>query len=67
MKIFGEKLQELRKEKNLTQKELGEKLRVSRGSIFGWEKDLQEPSLETLAVIAKFFQVKTDYLLGLED
>ena len=65
--IFGEKLKELRKEKRLTQKELAEKFHVSKTTICQWETFKQEPCIDDIIKIAKFFDVRTDYLFGLED
>jgi len=65
--IFGRKLKELRTEKRLTQANVAEIFKVSKTTICQWETSKQEPSLEDVAKIAKFFEVSTDYLLGLED
>jgi transcriptional regulator with XRE-family HTH domain len=64
---FGEKLKELRIDKKLSQKELAEILVVDQRTISNWEKEFRQPSFEMLVLIAKYFQVTTDYLLGLED
>lgn len=68
MKIkFNERLKELRLEKGLTQLELSKILNIGRSSIGEWENMRNEPSLEMLVKIARFFGVTTDYLLGIED
>ena len=64
---FNEKLQKLRKEKNLTQEELAEKLFVSRTAISKWESGRGYPSIDSLKVIAKFFQITIDELIGSEE
>ncbi|MCL1901009.1 MAG: helix-turn-helix domain-containing protein [Firmicutes bacterium] len=64
---FGERLRELRNEKNLTQKQLGDIFNVNRVTIVDWEIRGKQPSYEILCKLAKFFEVRTDYLLGLED
>ena len=61
---FNEKLQELRKQKGLTQEELAEKLYVSRTAISKWESGRGYPSIESLKTIAKFFGVTVDELLS---
>ena len=61
---FNEKLQELRKQKGLTQEELAEKLYVSRTAISKWESGRGYPNIESLKVIAKFFSVTVDELLS---
>lgn len=67
MKTFGEKLKELRAEKELTQKELAKILNVRNTTVSAWEKDIAEPPYETLKKIAVLFDITSDYLLGLED
>lgn len=64
---FGERLKELRKNNDLTQKQLAGILHTNNSSICDWECGRSEPDLETVAKIAYFFEVSTDYLLGLED
>ena len=61
---FHEKLQELRKQKNLTQEELSEILFVSRTAISKWESGRGYPSIDSLKAIAKFFGVTIDELLS---
>ena len=61
---FNEKLQELRKQRGLTQEELAEKLYVSRTAISKWESGRGYPNIESLKVIAKFFSVTVDELLS---
>lgn len=63
---FGERLKELRKEKNIGQIELAKQLGVGKSIISLWEKNECEPTLSKLVVIAKFFGVTTDYLCGIE-
>ena len=61
---FGEKLQELRKNKGLTQEELAEALYVSRTAVSKWESGRGYPSIDSLKDISKFFQVSIDVLLS---
>lgn len=61
---LGTRLKQLRTESGLTQEELGKKVNVSKASISLYEKNLREPSRESLLTFAKFFDVSTDYLLG---
>ena len=67
MKIFCERLKELRQEKNLSTIKLGKELQVSDSTITRWENGLRVPSIEHLYNIAKYFNVTSDYLIGLED
>lgn len=64
---FNEKLQELRKQKQLTQEELAEILFVSRTAISKWESGRGYPSIESLKAISRFFSVSIDELLSSEE
>lgn len=64
---FNEKLQELRKQKDLTQEELVEKLFVSRTAISKWEAGRGYPNIESLKAISSFFGVTIDELLSGEE
>ena len=61
---FGEILMELRLEAGMTQKELADKLFVSKGTISNYENGIHYPDIEKLTCLADLFQVTTDYLLG---
>ena len=61
---FHQKLQELRKQKGLTQEELAEVLFVSRTAISKWESGRGHPNIDSLKAIAKFFGVTIDELLS---
>lgn len=67
MDIFEIRLKELRKEKNLTQKELAQIFSTTDDSIFSWEKGRSQPSIDTIRKFCEFFEVSADYLLGIED
>ncbi len=60
---FSEKLLTLRKEKDLTQEQLAEKLNVSRQSVSKWESGQAVPELEKIVAMSVVFDVTTDYLL----
>lgn len=64
---FNQKLQELRKQKGLTQEELAEQLYVSRTAISKWESGRGYPNIESLRAIAKFFSVTLDDLLSSDE
>ena len=64
---FNKKLQELRKQKGLTQEELAESLYVSRTAISKWESGRGYPSIDSLKAIAKFFSVTVDELLSSDE
>ena len=61
---FNKKLQELRKQKGLTQEELAETLFVSRTAISKWESGRGYPNIDSLKSISKFFGVTIDELLS---
>ena len=63
---FGEKLQDLRKARSLTQEELAESLYVSRTAISKWESGRGYPSIDSLKEISSFFDVSIDELLSSE-
>jgi len=67
MELFGLRLKTLRQRKNLTQKELADKLEIVKASISGYEKSSIYPSVEVLIKLCKYFEVSADYLLGLSD
>ena len=64
---FNEKLQELRKQKNLTQEELAEILYVSRTAISKWESGRGYPNIDSLKAISKFFSLSLDELLSSDE
>ena len=61
---FNQKLQELRKQKSLTQEELAAHLYVSRAAISKWESGRGYPNIDSLKMIAKFFGITVDQLLS---
>ena len=63
---FYEKLQNLRKARNLTQEELAEALYVSRTAISRWESGRGYPNIDSLKEISSFFDVSIDELLSSE-
>lgn len=65
---FGSKLKALREEKNLTQKELAEKLGVTLKTISNYEtKDMRPRTQEMFEKVADFFDVDINFLLTVED
>ena len=63
---FGIILKELRIERGISQRKLGEILDVANQTISFWESGQREPDLKALCSIATFFDVSIDYLLGLK-
>lgn len=56
-------LKKLRKEKNLSQQKLADILHVSQQSIYKYENDITSPDIETLILMADFFNTSIDYLV----
>ena len=65
--MFNTKLRELRNYKGITQAELAKHLDVTQQAVGRWEKAITSPDYETLKKLAAYFNVTTDYLLGLSD
>lgn len=63
---FKDNLKELRSEKNLGQVELANAIGVSKGIISLWENGLREPNMYSLIVLAEFFNISIDELVGLK-
>lgn len=64
---FGDKLQKLRTEHNMTQEQMAEQLFVSRTAVSKWETGKGMPNLESLQAIAKLFHITLDELLSTEE
>ena len=64
MATFGNILEELRKDRKMTQKELSEAIYVTTGTISNYENDRYLPDIEKLIMLADYFNVTIDYLLG---
>lgn len=64
MATFGSILEELRKDRKMTQKELSEVIYVTTGTISNYENDRYLPDIEKLIMLADYFNVTVDYLLG---
>ena len=62
--MFGERIKMLREDKDMTQKELGDKLGVAWRTISNWEREEREPNITHVLNLSKIFDVSTDYILG---
>lgn len=60
---FSNNLRTLRREKNVTQKQLAAHLCLSRSTIAGYETKSHQPDFATLEKLADFFEVSIDYLI----
>ena len=66
MTIISERLQHLRLTHGYTQTELARPMGVSRRAVYAWEHD-KYPEIPHLIQLVQFYQVSTDYLLGLTE
>ena len=64
---FSIRLETLLEEKNITQKQLAFDLHIASSTINGYIKNYREPDFGMLVRLAQYFDVCTDYLLGLSD
>lgn len=62
--MVGDMIKKLRKEKNLSQNQLAKILNVHQTAISQWENKRTRPDQEVLQLIASYFDVSVDYLLG---
>ena len=63
----GQRIAQKRKELGLSHEALGDRLGVSRQSIYKWESDSALPEVEKLITLAKLFGVSVGWLLGVEE
>ena len=64
---IGQRIAQKRKELGLSQEALGDRLGVSRQSIYKWESDSALPEVEKLIALSKLFGVSVGWLLGVEE
>ena len=64
---FGTTLKTLRKDAGMTQKQLADRLWLSKATVSYYEQSLRYPSPEILVKLSKIFHVSTEYLLGIEN
>ena len=65
--MFGQRIKELRLEKNLTQKQLAEILNTTQRTISKYESESLDLNTDMIIKICKYFQVSADFILGLEN
>ena len=61
---FGQRFQRLRKNKDLTQEDIANKLNISPQAVSKWENDITYPDITYLVELATILEVTVDYLLG---
>lgn len=64
---FGDRLRQLRQEKDMYQKDLAKVIGVSESAISAYEKGIREPQYSKLKELADYFSVSVDYLIGASD
>ena len=67
MKAFAERLMEMRKERGLSQATVAKDLGVSLGIVCYWETNKSDPTASNIAKVARYFNVSSDFLLGLSE
>ncbi len=67
MKIFAERLKELRTEKGLSIQALSKEVKIGVASLCRWENCQADVKGSQLIVLAQYFGVTIDFLMGLED
>ncbi len=65
--LFSERLRELLVENSISMRTLAKKIGVSAMSISDWANGKVQPTAESIYLIAKYFGVSADYLLGLDE
>lgn len=65
--IIGERIKELRREKDISQLTLSKAIGVDKRAIIFWEQQVNEPKASYIVGLARYFGVSTDYLLGIEN
>lgn len=65
--IVSTRVKELMKEQNLNQIKLAEKLGIKQNTISAWLLNKKEPSITSLWLLADYFGVEIDYIVGRKD
>ena len=67
MEEFIRRFKELRKERNLTLKQIGDSINATESCVSRWERGERIPNIVSLKALAIYFGVSSDYLLGIAD
>lgn len=67
MALFKDRLRELRLQKNYSQQDLADRIKVTKQTISQYERGVREPDYDNLLALCDVFNVSTDYLLGKDD
>ncbi len=64
---FGKRIRNLREDKDLNQTQLGKAVNMTQRKISYIENGTYEPSIDDIVSFCRFFNVSSDYLLGIKD
>lgn len=64
--MLSNNIKQLRKKNNIKQEDICNYFNVARGTVSMWETGKREPDVSTLKLLAKYFNVTVDYLIGNE-
>ncbi|MBQ3375210.1 MAG: helix-turn-helix transcriptional regulator [Erysipelotrichaceae bacterium] len=64
MESFGTRLAEIRKEHNMTQNDIADRLNISAQAVSKWENDITMPDIDTLVKLSDIFDMSLDELVG---
>lgn len=67
MNLFLPRLRELLAESGKMQKDICDELGISKQKLSNWKTGYSEPNFDDIIMLAKYFDVSSDYLLGLTD
>lgn len=67
MNVFGERLRAVRKAQNVTTEQAAQTLGISRRAYVNYEAGTRQPTIEQMVLLADFFNVSLDYLVGRTD
>ncbi|TCS78389.1 helix-turn-helix domain-containing protein [Pectinatus cerevisiiphilus] len=65
--LFTSRLREVRERKGLTQREAAKRLHIGYTKYNHYETGRNEPDIDTIILLARFYNVSTDYLMGNDD
>ena len=65
--MIAARIKELRLEKGISQSTLGKAIGVSQKAVDNWERGINEPKSSYIVLLADYFDVTADYLLGRKD
>lgn len=67
MEIFVKRLNDLLQERQISMYRLAKDINVNKQTVIFWANGINEPKISYLKALAKYFDVSSDYLLGLSD